>query len=79
MPSAECRRCRLQSSIHALTRARASALVVKCSTARSSNSKVECHDPLPAMAGADPGRPIDWQMPSRSHARRTRPEVYSLP
>jgi hypothetical protein len=50
MPSAECRRLVLWSSIQALTRARAAALVVKCSTARSSNSKVECQDSITALS-----------------------------
>src|SRR5258705_2382619 len=63
MPSAECRRFWLQSSIHVLILARAAALVAKCSTERSSNSRVECQDPLPAVAGADPGLPIDWPRP----------------
>jgi hypothetical protein len=31
------------------------------------------------LSSADPGRPIDWEMPSRSQACRTRPAMYSLP
>jgi hypothetical protein len=46
---------------------------------RSSNSKVECQDSMTALSSADPGRPIDWEMPSRAQACRTRPAVYSLP
>ena len=68
MPSAECRRWWLYSWIQARTRARACALVAKCSSARSSNSRVECQDPLPAVSSAEPGRPIDWRMHSRPQA-----------
>ena len=58
---------------------RASALVAKCSRRRSSNSTVECQDSITALSSADPGRPIDWRMPSRSQAVRVSPAVYSLP
>ena len=34
-------------------------------TARSSNSRVECHDSMTALSSADPGRPIDWETESR--------------
>ena len=34
---------------------------------------------MTVMSNAELGRPIDWQMPSRSHACRTSPAVYSLP
>ena len=34
---------------------------------------------MTALSSADPGRPIDWEMPSRAQAWRTRPAVYSLP
>jgi len=79
MPQAECRRVVLYSSIQAATPARAAALVAKCSMRRSSNSTVECHDSITALSRADPGRPIDWEMPSRSHAARNSRAVYSLP
>jgi hypothetical protein len=45
----------LYSSIQAATRARARALVAKCSTRRSSNSRVECQDSMTALSSADPG------------------------
>src|SRR2546430_897420 len=61
MPSAECRRSWLQSSIQAATPARAAALSGNCSMRRSSNSTVECHDSMTALSSAEPGRPIDWQ------------------
>ena len=32
-----------------------------------------------ALSSADPGRPIDWEMASRSHAAWKAPAVYSLP
>jgi hypothetical protein len=76
---AECRRAVLYSSIHAATRARACALVAKCSRARSSNSRVECHDSMTALSSADPGLPIDWDTESRRQAARNAPAVYSLP
>jgi hypothetical protein len=79
MAQAECRRLVLYSSIQAATLARACARVANASTDRSPDSRVECHDPLPAVAGADPGRPIDWRMPIRVQAERNRPAVYSLP
>ena len=34
---------------------------------------------MTALSSADPGRPIDWRMPSRAQAARTIPAVYSLP
>jgi hypothetical protein len=37
-----------------------------------------CQDSMTALSSADPGRPIDWRMPSRSQAWRTRPAVYCL-
>jgi len=40
---------------------------------------VECQDPVTALPGAEPGRPIDWAIPSRSHACRKLRAVYSLP
>jgi hypothetical protein len=79
MPQDECRRAVLYSSIQAATLARACALVAKCSMRRSSNSTVECHDSMTALSSAEPTRPIDWQMPSRSHAARNAAAVYSLP
>jgi transposase InsO family protein len=79
MPQAECRRIVLYSSIQAATRARARALVAKCSTRRSSNSRVECQDSMTALSSADPGLPMDWLMPSREQAARKAPAVYSLP
>jgi hypothetical protein len=79
MPQDECRRTVLYSSMQAATLARAAALVAKCSRRRNSNSTVECHDSMTALSSADPGRPIDWQMPSRSHAARKPAAVYSLP
>ena len=79
MPRAECRRVVLYSSIQAATRARACALVAKCSMRRSSNSTVECHDSITALSRADPGRPIDWEMSSRLQAARNSRAVYSLP
>ena len=54
---AECRRRVLWSSIQAATAARACALVAKCCSDRSSNSRVECHDSMTALSRADPGRP----------------------
>ena len=69
----------LYSWIHAETLARARALVANCSTERSSNSRVECQDSMTAVAGADPGLPIDWQTESRWQAARKAPAVYSLP
>jgi hypothetical protein len=65
--------------IRAATLARAAVLVAKCSRARSSNSRVECHDSMTALSSADPGLPIDWRMPSRPQAARTIGAVYSLP
>jgi hypothetical protein len=79
MLKAECLRVVLYSSIQAATRARACALVAKCSMRRSSNSTVECHDPVTALSSADPGRPIDWAMASRVQAPRNSRAVYSLP
>ncbi len=69
----------MYSWIHAETLARASALVAKCSTERSSNSRVECQASMTALSSADPGRPIDWQAPSRAQAARKAPAAYSLP
>ena len=34
---------------------------------------------MTALSSAEPGRPIDWRMPSRPQAARTVPAVYSLP
>ena len=79
IPIAECLRTVLYSSIHAAILARAWALVAKRSSERSSNSSVECHASIAALSSADPGRPIDWEIRSRSQAARTVPEVYSLP
>jgi hypothetical protein len=67
------------SSIQAATAARACALVTKCCSDRSSNSRVECHDSMTALSSADPGRPMDWRMPNRVQAVRKYPAVYSLP
>ncbi len=39
----------------------------------------ECQDSITASSSAEPGGPIDWRIPSRSHAARNRPAVYSLP
>ena len=41
--------------------------------ARSSNSSVECQDSMTALSSAEPGRPIDWRMPSRAQAARNGP------
>jgi hypothetical protein len=60
-------------------RARASALVANRWTERSSNSRVECQDSMPALSSADPARPIDCRIPIRSQAARNRCAVYSLP
>ena len=79
IPIAECRRVVLYSSIQAATLARAAARVGKSSRERSSNSRVECQASMAALSSAEPGRPIDWEMPSRVQAARTRPAVYSLP
>jgi hypothetical protein len=48
----------------------ASVVVGKCSARRSSNSRVECQDSITALPSAEPGRPMDWVMSSRSHAAR---------
>jgi len=70
----------LYSSTHRAIRARACALVAKCSSERNSNSSVECQDSMAALSRADPGLPIDGRIPSRSQAARTVPEVLpSLP
>jgi hypothetical protein len=34
---------------------------------------------MTALSSADPGRPIDWWIPSRAQAARNIPAVYSLP
>jgi hypothetical protein len=34
---------------------------------------------MTALSSAEPGRPMDWRIPSRWHAARNRPAVYSLP
>src|SRR6478736_2955788 len=47
--SDECLRSRLYSSIQAATRARACALVAKCSSPRSSNSSVLCQLSMTAL------------------------------
>ena len=60
-------------------RTRAAALVVNLCRDRSSNSSVECQDSITALSSAEPGRPIDWAMPSRSQAARKLRAVYSLP
>src|SRR5216683_1573731 len=77
IPIAECRRVVLYSSIQAATLARAADRVEKSSRERSSNSRVECQASMAALSSAEPGRPIDWEMPSRVQAARTRPAVYS--
>jgi hypothetical protein len=79
MPSAECLRSWLYSSIQAATAARACAFVANFSRDRSSNSKVECQDSMTALSSADPGLPMDWEMESRWQACRNRVAVYSLP
>jgi hypothetical protein len=66
----------LYSSIQAATLARACALVAKDSIRRSPDSTVECHDSMTALSSADPGLPIDWEMPSRAQAVRKAPAVY---
>jgi hypothetical protein len=47
---------------------RAWVLVAKCSRWRSSKVEVECQDSIAALSSADPGRPMDWVMPSRVQA-----------
>src|SRR5215472_348083 len=79
MPGEECLRVVLYSSIQAAALARAWALVAKCWTRRSSHSRVECQDAITALPRADPGRPIDWQAPSRWQAAGNDRAVYSLP
>jgi len=79
MVQAECRLVVLYSSIQAATLARACARVANVSAERSSNSRVECQDSIIALSSAEPGRPMDWRMPSRVQAERNRPAVYSLP
>jgi hypothetical protein len=79
MPSAECLRSWLYSSIQAATAARASAFVPNVRTGRSSNSKVECQDSMTALSRAEPGRPMDWRMPSRWQACRNLAAVYLVP
>jgi len=76
---AECRRVWLYSWIHAGTLARAWALVAKCSTGRSSNSRVECQASMTGLSSTDPGRPIDWQTESRWQAARNAAAVYAAP
>ena len=34
-------------------------------------------DSMTALSSAEPGRPMDWRMPSRAQAERTIPAVYS--
>jgi hypothetical protein len=70
MPHAQCRRCRLSSSIQAGTRVRAAALVAKVSRERSSTVRVECHASITALSRADPGRPIDGRIRRRPQAAR---------
>ena len=55
------------------------ALVAKCSSDRSSNSRVECQDSITALSSADPGRPIDWEMHEPLAGGPERRAVYSLP
>ncbi len=69
----------LYSSIQAATLVLATDLAGKSSRALSSDSRVEWNDSMTALSSAGPGRPMDWRIPSRSHARRKRPAVYSLP
>ena len=66
----------MQSSIQAATRARAAALVANCSTARNPDCSAGCQDPVTALSSAEPGLPIDWQMPRRPQAARTGLAVY---
>ena len=63
MPSEECLRAVLSSSIQAATLARAWALVTKCWTRRSSHSRVECQDSMTALSRADPGRQAVRELP----------------
>src|SRR3954454_16463850 len=79
MPSAECRRSWLYSSIHSTTARRASARVANEESRRSSNSSVECQDSITALSSAEPTRPIDCRTPSRAQAAWKAPAVYSLP
>src|SRR5690348_6313029 len=79
MPSAECRRTWLQSPVQAATAARACALAANSRSDRSPDSRVECQDPVTALPGAEPGLPVDWAIPSRSHACRKPRAVYPLP
>jgi hypothetical protein len=44
--------------------------VAKSFPRRSSNSTVECQASITALSRADPGRSIDWVMPSRAKAWR---------
>src|SRR3954471_14897404 len=77
MPSAECRRSWLYSSIQATTSRRAWARVASLASRRSSNFRVECQDSMTALSSAEPTRPIDWRTPSRAQAVRRDPAVYS--
>src|SRR5260370_30377835 len=77
IPIEECRRMVLYSSIQAATLVLAWDLVAKSSRDRSSHSSVEWNDSMAALSSAEPGLPIDCRMPSRPHAWRNRPAVYS--
>ena len=80
MPIEECLRSRLYSSIQAATRARAWALVAKRSQAAQLElQRASASDSMTALSRADPTRPIDCLMPSRSQAARKVSAVYSLP
>ena len=68
IPSEECRRSWLYSSIQVATRVRAWSLVAKCSSWRSSNSTVECQLSVTALSSAEPARPIDCLIPTRAQA-----------
>jgi hypothetical protein len=70
--SAERRRSRLYSSIQAATPPALAPLVAKCSSERSSNSKVKCQDSITALSSADPDQPIDCRIPILSQALRNR-------
>src|SRR6478609_9139864 len=78
IPSVECRRIVLYSSIHAATARRACSLVEKCCRDSSSNSNVELNDSATALSRADPVRPIDCVAPAVRHTCLKTSPVYSL-
>ena len=56
----------LYSWIQVASRRRAWTLVVKCSSWRSSNSRVECRLSITALSSAVPTRPLNWVTPQRA-------------